>query len=154
MRMDKGKGIDPRNWGNAEIAPEDLDIEAQKRAYAILANPMALLLDEAGNPLSIDKQREALEYWGGLRKVPQSGVSVSTENNGRPAGASTNGVSVDTGRPPENAIQMSPAPLSAEVDPGREALEQEISMLKSQLTELQVSREQGTKEPVRSQSLK
>lgn len=134
MRMDKGKGIDPRNWGNAEIAPEDLDIEAQKRAYAILANPMALLLDEAGNPLSIDKQREALEYWGGLRKVPQSGVSVSTENNGRPAGAS--------------------APLSAEVDPGREALEQEISMLKSQLTELQVSREQGTKEPVRSQSLK
>lgn len=84
--MDKGKGIDPRNWGNAEIPPEDLDIEAQKRAYAILANPMALFLDEAGNPLSIDEQREALEYWGGLRKVPQSSASVSTENNGRPAG--------------------------------------------------------------------
>ena len=27
--QDKGKGVDPRNWANAGIDPEDMDVEAQ-----------------------------------------------------------------------------------------------------------------------------
>ena len=37
--MGKGKAIDPRNWGSAQIPEEEMDVEAQRRAFEAYARP-------------------------------------------------------------------------------------------------------------------
>ncbi|KZT71104.1 hypothetical protein DAEQUDRAFT_779271, partial [Daedalea quercina L-15889] len=63
----KGKTIDPRNWGSAQIPEEELDIEAQRRALEDCSHPHWQVSDEDGNPLNVEIQRDALNYWENQR---------------------------------------------------------------------------------------
>ncbi|KAI0719920.1 hypothetical protein C8Q72DRAFT_890780 [Fomitopsis betulina] len=76
----KGKGIDPRNWGAAQIPDEELDIEAQHRAYKMYSNPLATVVDEGGEPIDVDVQWGAMLYWDSHRKGDVPKQPTGTKN--------------------------------------------------------------------------
>lgn len=87
---DKGKTIDPHEWGAAQIPPNELDVEAQHRELAMYAgrNPFNEMLQD---PDLDDNARMMLtSYWNQLKAskasqsvsdpVPDAMASISTAN--------------------------------------------------------------------------
>ena len=69
---DKGKTIDPRNWGNVGLRTSELDPDAQRRELAAAHVGQLYISPEVEHLLgdmSIDEQREALEFWNNRKVV-------------------------------------------------------------------------------------
>ncbi|KAI0071435.1 hypothetical protein K474DRAFT_1712460 [Panus rudis PR-1116 ss-1] len=67
MSKSQGKTIDPRNWGNSGIPPEDLDPAVQQRLLDAYDVRHSLRREFAPDELSEEEQRLALEHWAALK---------------------------------------------------------------------------------------
>ena len=59
---DKGKTVDPRNWGAVNIPEFELDLEAQRKELEAYEAQQALIKEE-GPDLSVEQQKMMLDFW-------------------------------------------------------------------------------------------
>lgn len=88
---DKGKGIDPRNWGTVDLASEEQDVDVQRAALAFFKTKCGVeqMLDDEADKYDSDTQHLAYEHWqqqktaaSGCRPIPRPTVeTVEDEDN-------------------------------------------------------------------------
>ncbi|KAI0915713.1 hypothetical protein AcV5_003558 [Taiwanofungus camphoratus] len=88
----KGKGVDLRKQSDADISEGELNVEAQREESEMLANSLPHHESILGERLSLDEQREALDYWRAKKAAERAVVAegVQSTNDHRPTAREKN----------------------------------------------------------------
>ncbi|KAI0933173.1 hypothetical protein AcV7_004722 [Taiwanofungus camphoratus] len=126
----KGKGVDLRKQSDADISEGELNVEAQREESEMLANSLPHHESILGERLSLDEQREALDYWRAKKATERAVVAegVQSTNDHRPTVREKN-------FPWSAEAHVTPLGVPSSY---RETMERELEMVRARIAALEI----------------